>query len=126
MCNRASNHKATWRSFSIIVRKCFCSRGGQWPRERRDEAAFHHQFAVFDFVLVFEKPARRRTGGTCAVFVISATVAWTQEEARLLEPAHRAAQVGAIDGEDLEPATVHAAHQAWNVAGLAVPRPRHR
>ena len=37
--------------------------GGQGPRQGRDETAFHHQLAVFDFVLVFKKPARRRTGG---------------------------------------------------------------
>src|SRR5262249_52664645 len=46
--------------------------------------------------------ARRRAGGALAVGVVDAAVARAHEQARLLEPGHRTAQVGAVDGEDQE------------------------
>ena len=48
------------------------------------------------------RPARRRAGGARAVGVVDAAVARAHEEAGLGEPAHRAAEVRAVDGEHLE------------------------
>src|SRR5262245_50695191 len=45
------------------------------------------------------KPARRRTRGLLAVFVIDTAMARTHEQARLREPCHRTAQVGAVQRE---------------------------
>ena len=47
-----------------------------------------------------EEAARRRAGGAFAVGVVDAAVTGAHEQARLGEPLHRAAQVGAVDGED--------------------------
>ena len=49
-----------------------------------------------------EQAARRRPRGTLAVGVIDAAMTGAHEQARLREPRDRAAQVGAIDGEDQE------------------------
>ena len=49
-----------------------------------------------------EEPARRRAGGAFAVGVIDAAVAGAHEQARLGEPLDRAAEVGAVDGQDQE------------------------
>src|SRR5262245_3755348 len=46
--------------------------------------------------------ARRRAGGALAVGVVDAAVAGAHEQPRLLEPLHRAAQVGAVYGKDQE------------------------
>ena len=41
-------------------------------------------------------------------------------KSRLREPAHRAAEVGAVDGEDLKLVALHAAHPAGNVVGFSI------
>ena len=46
-----------------------------------------------------EEAARRRPRGAVAVGVVRAAMTRTHEQAGLREPRHRAAQVGAIDGE---------------------------
>ncbi|WP_433984897.1 hypothetical protein RBB78_11640 [Tunturiibacter empetritectus] len=48
-------------------------------------------------------------------------MAGAEEELGLGEPANGAAEVGAVDGEDLEGVAGDAADPAGNVAGLAVP-----
>ena len=63
---------------------------------------FNHQLAVLDFVGILKQAARRRSGGARAVLVIHAAVTGAHEQSRLREPAHRASQVSAVDGEDLK------------------------
>src|SRR5258708_3995057 len=77
--------------------------------------------AVLHLVLIFEEAARRRSRGSRAVFVKHAAVARTHEQPRFLEPAHRASEMRAVDGEHLEFFAFDAAHPARDVAGLAVP-----
>ena len=55
-----------------------------------------------------------------AVFVIGASVARAHEKLRLREPAHRAAKMGAVDGEDLKLPCIDAAHPAGDFGGVAV------
>ena len=74
-----------------------------------------------DLVVVLEEAALGRAGGARSVFVVSAAVAGAQEELGLREPAHRAAKMRAVDGEDLEVVAGDVANPAGNVAGLAVP-----
>src|SRR5579871_5513570 len=45
----------------------------------------------------------------------------THEQSRLREPAHRTAEVRAVDGEDLKALALHAPHPAWNLVGFAIP-----
>ena len=49
-----------------------------------------------------EQAARRRAGGAFAVGVVDAAVTGAHEQPRLREPRDRAAEVGAVDGEDQE------------------------
>ena len=70
------------------------------------------ELAVLDLVVVLEEAARRRAGGARAVRVVGAAVAGAHEEPRLREPAHRAAEVRAVDGEDLELLAGDAPHPA--------------
>src|SRR6266404_6876393 len=87
------------------------SDGARWflSQERRSRGSRRRQFTrlnsdetVFDFVRIFEQPALRRTGGTRAVAVIRAAVARAHEQTRLRKPTDGAAQVSAIDRENLE------------------------
>ncbi len=71
-------------------------------RKRRQLSGFNHQLAVLHFVLVLEQSALRRPGSARAILVVHAAVARAHEQARLREPAHRASEVRAVDGEDLE------------------------
>ena len=71
-------------------------------------------------IAVFEEAALGRAGGAAAVFVVGAAVAGAQEELRLREPADGAAEVGAVDGEDLELPVGDAAHPAGDLRGVAV------
>ena len=69
------------------------------------------------------EPARRRPRGARAVGVVDAAVARAHEEARLREPAHRAAEVRAVDRR--RPGTGRPSMrrtQQGIFAGLAVPR----
>src|SRR5258708_2134207 len=85
-------------------------------------AAQNLQLAALDFVLIFEEPARRRTRNVRSVFIKRAPMARTHEQPRFLKPAHRAAEMGAIDRENLERLRVHPAHPTWNFSGVPVPR----
>src|SRR5262245_16156169 len=49
---------------------------------------------------------RGRAGSALAGFVIDAPGAGPHDQAGLLEPLRRTAQVGAVDGEDQEPVTL--------------------
>src|SRR5262249_26480802 len=80
------------------------------------------ELAIADLVLVFEQSARRRARGARAVLVVRAAVAGAHEQARLLEPAHRASEMRAIHREDLIPVTVDVAHPARDLRRRAVPR----
>ena len=70
--------------------------------ERGHFAGVDHEVAVRRSCIGIRRGRARRAGGARAVFVVGAAVAWAQEELRLREPAHRAAEVRAVDGEDLE------------------------
>ena len=74
-----------------------------------------------DLVGVFEEAALRRAGGARAVLVVGAAVAGTEEKLRLREPAHRASEMSAVDGEDLKSVAGDAANPAGNFAGLPIP-----
>src|SRR5580658_284291 len=80
-----------------------------------------HQGVADDLVFVFEKATLGRAGGARAVLVVRASVARTQKKLRLREPAHRAAEMRTVDGEDLEIVAGDAANPAGNVSGFAIP-----
>ena len=50
-----------------------------------------------------------------------ATVAWAHEELGFREPSHRASEMRAIDGENLERISREPAHPAWDSRGFAIP-----
>src|SRR5262245_17412069 len=83
--------------------------------ERRELATAHPEPALTNLVVVFEEATRWRPGGTRAIFVVHAAVTWAHEETRLCEPAHGAAEMRAVDREDLEPVTLDVAHPARGV-----------
>ena len=56
-----------------------------------------------------------------AVGVKNAAVAWAHEQTGLGEPSHRAAQMRAVDREDLELVARHSAHPAGDLCGLTIP-----
>ena len=64
--------------------------------------AWTSRLPVLDPPDAVEQAARRRSGGALAVLVIDAAVARAHEQTRLRKPGHRAAQVGAVHGEDQE------------------------
>src|SRR5882672_5603790 len=82
----------------------------------------HLQFAAFDFVLVFEQTARRRTRRMRSIFIERPTVARTHEQPRLLKPADRASEVSAVDREYLKCLAVNSPHPAWRLGRVPVPR----
>src|ERR1700756_4849134 len=107
------------------------SDGARWflSQERRSRGSRRRQFTrlnsdetVFDFVRIFEQPALRRTGGTRAVAVIRSAVAWAHEQTGLRKPADWAAQVRAIDRENLELIAGDAPDPARRVYCLAIRR----
>ncbi len=75
---------------------------------------------------VLEEAALGRTGGARSILVVGAAMARAEEEFGLRKPADRAAEMSAVDGEDLEIVAGDAADPAGNVAGLAVPWRGHR
>src|SRR5689334_12386752 len=75
-----------------------------------------------DRVAVFEETALRRSRRPRSVRVVRAAVTRTHEQPRLREPANRAAQVRAVDGEDLKGVAGDVAYPARDGGGLAVPR----
>ena len=85
------------------------------------------QLTVADPPDAVEQAARRRSRGAFAILVIDPAVARTHEEAGLREPGHRAAQVGAVHGEDQElilllVVPTQVADVDPHVGGHAVPR----
>src|SRR6516162_5335262 len=53
-----------------------------------------------------EEAPRGRPESAFTIAVIDAAVTGAHEQARLLEPLHRAAQVGTVDSQDQEPVTL--------------------
>src|SRR6266403_4504202 len=87
----------------------------------RKLAAMYPQLSALDLVFVFIKSLWRWPGCMRTVFVESAPVTRTHEQVRLLKPAHRTPQMGAIDGKDLKFLAFNSPHPAGNVCGLAIP-----
>ena len=79
------------------------------------------ELAALDLVLVLEEPAWRRARGARAVGVVGAAVARAHEEARLREPAHRTAEVRAVDREDLELRRPPSSSPSTGCRAVAVP-----
>ena len=77
-------------------------------------------------MLVLEQASRGRSGGARSIRIISAAVAGAQEKFRLREPADRATEMRAVDGEDLKLLAGYAAHPAGHLAGLPIPGRRDR
>src|ERR1017187_9708729 len=69
--------------------------------ERREVASQNLQFTVIHPVPILVQTAGRRTRGVRAIFIKGAPMTRTHEQPRFLEPANRATQMGAVDGEDL-------------------------
>src|SRR5215470_10882731 len=97
------------------------TRASHLTGESRELAAPDPELALADLVLVLEEPARRRPRGARAVLVVDAAVTGAHEELGLREPAHGAAQMRAVDGEDLEALPVDAPHPARDLGRVAVP-----
>src|SRR5579875_1472784 len=116
MCSRSSSQTAAFLSLFMRNLPALHRIG-----KRRHFAASHPQLASFDFVLVFIQPARRRSRGSRAVFVVSSAVTRTQNQSGFLEPAHRTSQMRAVDGEHLKLVARQAAHPTGNVGRLPVP-----
>src|SRR5437867_7367826 len=76
------------------------------PGESRELTSSHPELAFANLVVVFEKATRRRPRGARAIFVVDPAVTRAHEQTRLREPAHWAAEVRAVDREDLEPVTL--------------------
>ena len=57
-----------------------------------------------------------------SVLIKRAPVAWTHEKPGLLKPANRAAEMGTIDGENLERFRIDPAYPARHFGGVSVPR----
>src|SRR6185436_1504407 len=82
---------------------------------RRDLSRANVELVAIGPVRILDEPALGGTGRARAVLVIDATVARAHEEVRLGKPAHRAAEVHAVDGEHLEVLAVDVANPAGNV-----------
>src|SRR5262249_56477976 len=91
------------------------------PGQGRELAAAHPELLLADPVLVLEQAARRRAGGAGAILVVRPAVTRAHEQARLGEPPHRAAEVRAVDREDLELLALDAAHPARDLRRRPVP-----
>src|ERR1700723_1482702 len=90
--------------------------------QRRQLARVDPKFAGFNLVFVLIERARRRSRSVPAVGVECAAVAGTHEQLGFGEPSNRAAEMSAVNREHLELIAFHAAHPAWDLCGLAVPR----
>src|SRR5262245_49703352 len=111
---RSSIHRFTRRTMAMG--------GSDGARQGGELTAPHPELTVAHLVLVLEQAARRRPRRMGAVLVVHAAVARAHEQARLREPAHRAAEVRAVDREDLELLGLHAAHPARDLGRRPVPR----
>ncbi len=70
--------------------------------------------------LYSKRPRSGGPEGAGAVLIVGSAVAGAHEEARLREPADGAAEVGAVDGEDLELVAGEAADPAGDLGGFTV------
>src|SRR5262249_37423243 len=95
-------------------------------RECRNLTALNQKLAAFDFEIVLEKSARRRTRSARAIGIIRATVTRAHQQARLGKPTHRTAKVRAVDGKNLKLVRRNPAEPTRNVAGVAIPRANKR
>src|SRR5579862_364609 len=91
-------------------------------RQRREAAAADEELVALDLVFVLIQAARRRAGGVFAVGVVDPAVTRAHEQAGFGKPAHRTAEVGAIDREDLERVGAQPTHPARDAPGISVPR----
>src|SRR5262245_247169 len=118
---RSSTHSPTRRPMEG-------NRATRTPRlhgagEGRELTPAHPELAVPDLGVVLEEAARRRSRGPGAVLVVDAAVARAHEQLRLGEPPDRAAQVGAVDREDLESAPGDVPDPARGLRRRPVPGP---
>src|SRR5579859_1355808 len=90
--------------------------------ESGETAAPYFELSALDFVLVLEQSPRRRTRGVRSVLIERAAVTRAHEQPRFLKPSDRAAQMGAVDGENLEGFRIDPAYPAGDFGGVAVPR----
>ncbi len=88
--------------------------------ERGHLAGVDHEVVADDGVLILEEAALGWARGARSVHVVGAAVAGAHEELGLCEPAHGAAEMCAVDGEDLELIGLNVAHPAGNIGGFAV------
>ena len=91
-----------------------------WPSVGK-LAGVNPKLAGLDFVFVLIQRTRRRSRSVPAVGVECAAVAWAHEQFGFGEPSHRASQMRAVDGEDLELVAGDVSHPAGDFGGLAVP-----
>src|ERR1017187_2351910 len=89
--------------------------------ERREVASQNLQFTVIHPVPILVQTAGRRTRGVRAIFIKGAPMTRTHEQPRFLEPANRATQMGAVDGEDLNGIRVDPADPARYLRRVTVP-----
>src|SRR5262249_41107103 len=75
---------------------------------------------VLNLIGIFEQTTLRRPRGARAIAIVRAAVAWTHEQTRLWEPADGAAEMRAVDCENLKLLAGDTPHPAGGVHGLAV------
>src|SRR5207253_1845111 len=96
-------------------------RGG-WGSRSRQFASLNRNHTVLHLVRILEQPAFRRARSARTVAIVRSAVAGAHEQAGLRKPTHRAAQVRAIDGKNLELFAFDAPHPARCFRSLAVGR----
>src|SRR5262249_23126512 len=82
--------------------------------------------AVLDFEVILKQSARRRSGRMRSVFIEGAAMTRAHKQVRLLKPANGAAEVRAVDCEDLKSLSFDSAHPARDIARRPIPRSRER
>ena len=88
---------------------------------RRQLPAAHPKSPLLNLVFIFVEPARRRAGSASAIFIIHAAVAGTHKQRGLFEPAHRTAEMRAIDREDLKLLPREPPHPTRDIRCRAIP-----
>src|SRR5262245_8061152 len=95
-------------------------------RQGRKLTALNHKLIVLDVVVVFVKASRRRARRVRSVLVKGSAMTRAHEQVRLLEPANRAAEMRAVNGEDLKLLPLDSPHPARDISGHPIPWPRVR
>ena len=80
----------------------------------------NHQIAAFDAVQVLEESTLWRSRCARTIGIIRAAVTGAEEELGLLEPAHRATQMRAIDGKYLKVSIVGVTNPCDRLRGIAI------